>query len=72
MHWFSLLFAYTNCQMEQAPMLTYYFIRPRKQGGLYLVTTTTSGVEITPTAEKNAREIDGRVRATIMTALAKM
>jgi hypothetical protein len=64
--------AYTNCQTEQASVATYYFILPRKQGGLYLVTTKTSGVEVTPTAEKNAREIDGRVRATIMTALSKM
>ena len=36
------------------------------------MTTTTSGVEVTPTAEKNAKEVDGRVRATIMTALSKM
>jgi hypothetical protein len=64
--------AYTNCQTEQASSSAYYFVLPRKQGGLYLVTTTTSGVEVTPSAEKNAREIDGRVRATIMTALAKM
>ena len=64
--------AYTNCQTQQMSSSTYYFILPRKQGGLYLVTTTTSGVEVTPTAEKNVKEIDGRVRATIMTALAKM
>jgi len=64
--------AYTNCQTEQASVASYYFILPRRQGGLYLVTTTTSGVEITPTAEKNAREIDGRIRATIMAAISKM
>jgi hypothetical protein len=64
--------AYTNCQIQQVSSSTYYFILPRKQGGLYLMTTTTSGIEVTPTAEKNVKEIDGRVRATIMTALAKM
>jgi len=64
--------AYTNCQTEQASVSTYYFILPRKQGGLYLVTSTPRVVVVTPTAEKNAREIDGRVRATIMTALSKM
>jgi hypothetical protein len=51
---------------------SYYFLFPRKQGGLYLMTTTTSGVEVTPNAEKNAKEIDRRVRATIMTAQSKM
>jgi hypothetical protein len=64
--------AYTNCQTQQVSASSYYFLFPRKQGGLYLMTTTTSGVEVTPTAEKNAKEIDGRVRATIITALSKM
>jgi len=64
--------AYTNCQTEQVSASSYYFLFPRKQGGLYLMTTTTSGVEVTPNAEKNAKEIDGRVRATIMTAQSKM
>jgi hypothetical protein len=64
--------AYTNCQTQQASSSAYYFILPRKQGGLYLMTTATSGIEVTPTAEKNSKEIDGRVRATIMTALSKM
>jgi len=64
--------AYTNCQTEQASVSNYYFILPRRQGGLYLLTTNTSGVEVTAIAEKNAREIDGKVRATIMAAIAKM
>src|SRR5262245_22880626 len=64
--------AYTNCQTQQAAVSTYYIALPRKQGGLYLLTTSASGVEVTPTAEKAAKEIDGRIRATIMTALARM
>src|SRR5262249_28264952 len=64
--------AYTSCQAEQTSMSIHYFILPRSQGGLYLVTTTTSGVAVTPIAEKNATEIDGRIRATIMAALSKM
>ena len=31
--------AYTNCQTQQATVSTYYFAIPRKQGGLYLLTT---------------------------------
>ena len=64
--------AYTSCQMQQTSTSAYYFTLPRKQGGLYLITTTANGVEVTPTAEKTAKEIDGEVRAFIMSALAKM
>jgi hypothetical protein len=45
---------------------------PRKQGGIYLLTSIATGVEVTPLAEKNAKEIDGKVRASITAALAKM
>lgn len=64
--------AYTNCQMPQATISTYYFAIPRKQGGLYLLTTIATGVEVTPTGERNAKDIDGKIRATIMDALARM
>lgn len=64
--------AYTNCQSQQTLTATYYFALPRRQGGLYLLTTMVNGVEVTPTSENNAKEIDGRVRAFIMPALAKM
>lgn len=64
--------AYTNCRTQEATASTYYFVVPRKQGGLYLLTTTASGIEVTPLGEKNAKEIDGRVRAAIMFALSKM
>lgn len=64
--------AYTNCQTQQVSASSYYLAIPRKQGGLYLLTTMATGVEITPTLENNAKEIDGRVRAFIMTALAKI
>ena len=64
--------AYTNCQTEQALSSTYYLVIPRKQGGLYLLTTSTSGGAVTPSAEKNAKEIDERLRAIVMPALSKM
>ena len=64
--------AYTNCQTLQASASVYYFVVPRKQGGLYLLKTIASGVEVTPTGEKNAKELDGKVRASFMAALAKL
>ena len=64
--------AYTNCQTQQATTSTYYFALPRKQGGLYLMKTVASGVEVTPAGENSAKEIDGKIRASIMTALSKM
>jgi hypothetical protein len=64
--------AYTNCQTQQAAASVYYLAMPRKQGGIYLLTSIATGVEVTPLAEKNAKEIDGKVRASITAALAKM
>ena len=64
--------AYTTCQTQEATASRYYFAIPRKQGGLYLLTTGASGVEVTPTGEKDAKDIDGKIRATIMAALSKM
>jgi hypothetical protein len=64
--------AYTNCRTQETTASTYYFAVPRKQGGLYLLTTIAGGVEVTPLGEKNAKEIDGKVRAVIMHALSKM
>jgi hypothetical protein len=64
--------AYTNCRTQEVTASTYYFAIPRKQGGLYLLTTIAGGVEVTPLGEKNAREIDGRLRAAITPALSKM
>ncbi len=64
--------AYTNCQTLQNSASVYYFVAPRKQGGLYLLKTIVSGVEVTPTGEKNAKELDGKIRASFMPALAKL
>jgi len=64
--------AYTNCQTPQTSASIYYFVAPRKQGGLYLVKTIANGVEVTPTGEKNAKDLDGKIRASFMAALAKL
>lgn len=64
--------AYTNCQTQQTTTSIYYFAVPRKQGGLYLLTTIASGVEVTATNEKNAKDTDGKIRAAFMAAVAKL
>jgi hypothetical protein len=64
--------AYTNCQTTQSSSSMYYFLVPRKQGGVYLVKTIASGVEVTPTGEKNAKDVDGKIRASFMEAVAKL
>ena len=64
--------AYTNCQSPQSSSSSYYFVVPRRQGGVYLLKTIASGVEVTPTGEKNAKDVDGRIRASFMEALAKL
>ena len=51
--------AYTNCQTEQVSASSYYFLFPRKQGGLYLMTTTTSGVKSHPTPKRTQRKSTG-------------
>jgi hypothetical protein len=64
--------AYTNCQTAQTSTAIYYFVAPRKRGGVYLLKTIVSGVEVTPTGEKNSKDLDGRIRASFMAALAKL
>jgi hypothetical protein len=64
--------AYTNCATPQATTAVYYFAIPRKRGGLYLLTSIARDVEVTPSGEKSIRDIDSKVRASIMTALSKL
>jgi hypothetical protein len=64
--------AYTNCLTQQAATSVYYFAMPRKKGGLYLLTSIARGVEVTPSGEKTLRDVDSKVRASIMTALSKL
>ena len=64
--------AYTTCQTQQATTSTYYFAMPRKQGGLYLMKTIATGVEVPPTIERAIKELDAKVRNVITAALAKL
>jgi hypothetical protein len=64
--------AYTNCQTQQAATATYYFAMPRTQGGLYLLKTIATGIEVTPAGEKTTKELDARIRGAITAALAKL
>ena len=64
--------AYTNCQTPQSSASIYYFVAPRKAGGVYLLKTIASGVEVTPTGEKNAKDLDGKIRASFIAALGKL
>ena len=64
--------AYTTCQTQQAATSTYYFAMPRKQGGLYLMKTIATGVEVPPTIERAIKELDAKVRNVITAALAKL
>ena len=63
--------AFTNCQSLQSTTSIYYFAIPRKQGGLYLIETITTGIDITPTSEQTARELDSKIRASFKVALAR-
>jgi hypothetical protein len=64
--------AYTTCQTQQATTSTYYFAMPRKQGGLYFIKSIATGVEVAPTGERNLKELDGKIRAAITPALARL
>jgi hypothetical protein len=64
--------AYTACQTQQAATSTYYFVMPRKQGGLYLTKIIATGVEVPPTSERAIKELDAKVRGVINSALAKL
>jgi len=64
--------AYTTCQTQQATTSIYYFAMPRKQGGLYLMKTIATGVEVPPTIERAIKELDAKVRNVITAALAKL
>ena len=64
--------AYTTCQTQQATTSTYYFAMPRKQGGLYLMKTIATGVEVPPTIERAIKELDAKARNVITAALAKL
>src|SRR5262245_56996520 len=64
--------AFTACQTQQAATSTYYFVMPRKQGGLYLTKIIATGVEVPPTLERAVKELDAKVRGVINAALAKL
>ena len=64
--------AYTTCQTQQATTSTYYFVKPRRQGGLYLMKIIATGVEVPPTIERTIKELDAKVRGVITAALAKL
>jgi len=63
--------AFINCQTQQATTSVYYLAVPRKQGGLYLLSTITSGFELAVPGEQTARDIDSKIRASITMALSK-
>jgi len=62
---------YSTCQTLQATTSVYYLVIPRKQGGLYLLATFTSGIEITASGEQTASDFDSKIRSSITMALSK-
>lgn len=64
--------AFTNCQTPQSTTSIYYLVIPRKQGGLYLLSTITNGFEIAAPGQPTARDVDGKIRASIRIALSKL
>ena len=64
--------AYTTCQTQQSATSTYYFAKPRKEGGLYLMKIIATGVEVPPTIERAIKELDAKVRGFITAALARL
>jgi hypothetical protein len=64
--------AFTNCQSPQSTTSIYYLAVPRKQGGLYLLTTFTNGFEIAAPGQPTARDIDRKIRDSIRIALSKL
>src|SRR5262249_42861918 len=64
--------AHTSCQTPQTETAIYYFAMPRKQDGLYLLKVVATGVEVTPVGERQLKELDATVRASITAALAKL
>ena len=62
----------TNCVTPQANSTNYHLAIPRKKGGVYILTTATSGFEIPLPGEPTAEDIDGRVRASINVAISKL
>ena len=64
--------AITNCLTSEATTTVYYFVVPRKKGGVYLLETVTNGFEITALGEHTAEEVDEKVRASISVALSKL
>ena len=63
--------AYTNCRTQQAETATYYFAIPRKSGGLYLLKTIATGVEVTPIGDRTIKELDAKVRGSLTVVLVK-
>ena len=64
--------AITNCLTSEATTTVYYVAIPRKQGGVYLLSTVTNGFEITALGEQTAEEVDSKVRSAIVVALSKL
>lgn len=64
--------AITNCLTQEATTTVYYLAVPRKLGGIYLLATVTNGFELTALGEQTAEDVDAKVRASIVVALAKL
>jgi hypothetical protein len=64
--------AYTACQTQQATTSTYYFVMPRRQGGLYFTKIIATNVEVTPTIERAIKDLDTKVRGVFTAALARL
>jgi hypothetical protein len=62
----------TNCLTSEATTTIYYFVVPRKKGGVYLFETVTNGFELAALGEHTAAEVDEKVRASISVALSQL
>jgi hypothetical protein len=62
----------TNCVTPQESSTNYYLAIPRKQGGVYVLTTAINGFEMAGLGEQTAEEIDSRVRGSVNVAISKL
>ncbi len=57
---------FTTCQTKDTPITTYYLATSRKAGGMYILSTISSGL-----SEKPAKEADGSIRKAVFTAISR-
>lgn len=62
----------TNCVAPDTSSTIYYLAIPRKQGGVYLLTTIATGFEIAALGKPTAEDVDSRVRDSISVALSRL